>query len=67
MNILLRETDRLMNMAEQIRFIEDIESHELNLNRATIKLSPWLEEIVGYFRPEIEKKQGKKNRTGVSR
>lgn len=55
MDILLRETDRLMNMTEQIRFIEDIEAHELHLYKRDTDMKAWLEDISEYFRPEVEK------------
>lgn len=58
MDILLRETERLINMAEQIRFIEDIESHELQMNLTEVKMKSWLTGVVEYFSPDAYK-QGK--------
>jgi len=54
-DILLRETERLMNLADQVRFIEDVESHQIKLNLQDVELKSWLENIAEYFRPEFKK------------
>jgi len=55
LEILLHETERLMNMAEQIRYIEDIESHDLKLNLVKTDMLEWMQDVVEFFRPEVEK------------
>lgn len=57
LDILLHETERLMNMAEQIRYIEDIESHELKLHLVETDMIEWMENISEFFKPEVEKQQ----------
>ncbi len=54
-NVLLTETERLMNLADQVRFIEDIESHQVKLSKQEIELKSWVNDLVDIFRPEVER------------
>jgi len=54
-DILLHETERLMNLADQVRYIEDIESHHITLSLTDVDMKEYLQSMVEYFLPDVRR------------